>query len=89
LGTISDQRRPSGESINFEGRSAVVTGAARVVGWPSRTGYLAVAARTVISDVDGALAEIELRVIQGSQRRPNEIEWGQVDITNDDAIDEC
>jgi 3-oxoacyl-[acyl-carrier protein] reductase len=75
--------------LSFADRSAVVTGAARGIGRAVAYRLAGLGARTIIWDLDGEVAEqttAELREQLGSQGRPNQIEWKQVDITDADGV---
>ncbi|HKW69352.1 MAG TPA: SDR family NAD(P)-dependent oxidoreductase [Candidatus Dormibacteraeota bacterium] len=75
--------------LTFEGRTAVVTGAARGIGRAVAYRLAGLGARAVIWDLDGEVAEQtagELRELLASQGRPNRLEWKQVDITQADAV---
>ncbi len=66
--------RDNWRELSFNGRSAVVTGAARGIGRAISYRLAGLGARTVIWDRDGAVAErtaIELRDLLNSQGRPH------------------
>ena len=76
--------------LSFEGRSAVVTGAARGIGRAAAYRLAGLGARTVIWDLDGEVAEHtadELRAELGRQGRPTRVDWAQVDISDADAVE--
>ena len=75
--------------LSFQGKSAVVTGAARGIGRAVAYRLAGLGARTVIWDLDGEVAEQaagELRQLLASQGRANRLEWKQVDITDPETV---
>ena len=78
-------QRDGWREMSFNGRSAIVTGAARGIGRAVAYRLAGLGARTVIWDVDGEVAEqtaAELHDLLTDQHRPNLLEWMQVDITD-------
>src|SRR5438105_13576847 len=78
--------------LSFQGKSAVVTGAARGIGRAVAYRLAGLGARTVIWDVDGEEAErtaVELTDLLHEQGRPHELEWLRVDVTDPAAIAEA
>jgi shikimate 5-dehydrogenase len=70
--------RDNWRELSFNGRSAVVTGAARGIARAISYRLAGLGARTVIWDRDGAVAErtaIEFRDLLNSQGRPHHLEW--------------
>ncbi|TMD13231.1 MAG: SDR family oxidoreductase [Chloroflexi bacterium] len=77
--------------LSFNGRSAVVTGAARGIGRAAAHRLAGLGARTVIWDLDGEVAEqaaTELRELLKSQGRPHSVDWAHVDISDADAVEQ-
>jgi 3-oxoacyl-[acyl-carrier protein] reductase len=75
--------------LSFQGKSALVTGAARGIGRAVAQRLAGLGAKTMIWDLDGEVAQqaaAELREWLGSQGRPNRVEWKRVDITDPDAV---
>jgi 3-oxoacyl-[acyl-carrier protein] reductase len=75
--------------LSFQGKSAVVTGAARGIGRAVALRLAGLGARTIIWDLDGDVAQqaaAELRGWLGAQGRPNRVEWQRVDITDAEAV---
>jgi 3-oxoacyl-[acyl-carrier protein] reductase len=75
--------------LSFQGKSAVVTGAARGIGRAVALRLAGLGARTIIWDLDGDVAQqaaAELREWLGAQGRPNRVEWKRVDITDAEAV---
>src|SRR5437879_939254 len=75
--------------LSFQGKSAVVTGAARGIGRAVAYRLAGLGARTLIWDVDGAAAECtaaELSDLLQEQDRPHRLEWRRVDVTDADAV---
>lgn len=83
--------RDDWRDLSFNGRSAVVTGAARGIGRAVAYRLAGLGARTVIWDRDGEEAErtaIKLRDQLSSQERPHHLEWAQVDVSDPRAVEE-
>jgi NAD(P)-dependent dehydrogenase (short-subunit alcohol dehydrogenase family) len=83
--------RDNRRELSFNGRSAVVTGAARGIGRAVVYRLAGLGARTVIWDRDGEAAEQaarERRDRLSSQRRPRHLEWAQVDVSNARHVEE-
>jgi NAD(P)-dependent dehydrogenase (short-subunit alcohol dehydrogenase family) len=83
--------RDNWRELSFDGRSAVVTGAARGIGCAVAYRLAGLGARTVIWDRDGEGAErtaIELRDLLSSQGRPHHLEWAQVDVSDSIIVEE-
>jgi len=77
--------------LSFDGRSAVVTAAARGVGRAIAHRLAGLGARTVIWDRDAEPAEraaAELRDRLISLDRPHDLEWAQVDVADPEDVDE-
>jgi 3-oxoacyl-[acyl-carrier protein] reductase len=77
--------------LSFDGRSAVVTGAARGIGRAVAYRLAGLGARTVIWDRDGDVVERtagELREMLSSQGRPHQLEWAQVDVSDSTTVEE-
>src|SRR5437016_10791680 len=75
--------------LSFQGKSAVVTGAARGIGRAVAYRLAGLGARTVIWDLDGEVAEqtaAELGGLLASQGRSNRLEWKKDDITDPDGV---
>jgi 3-oxoacyl-[acyl-carrier protein] reductase len=75
--------------LSFQGKSAVVTGAARGIGRAVAQRLAGLGARTFIWDLDGDVAHqaaAELREWLGARGRPNLVEWKRVDITDAEAV---
>lgn len=75
--------------LTFEGKTAVVTGAARGIGRAVAYRLAGLGARTVIWDLDGKHAEkatAELTDVLHEQGRQPHIEWSVVDVTDPDAV---
>jgi 3-oxoacyl-[acyl-carrier protein] reductase len=83
--------RGNWRELSFNGRSAVVTGAARGIGRAVAYRLAGLGTHTVIWDRDGEAAErtaIELRDLLSSQERPHHLEWAQVDVSNSRTVEE-
>jgi 3-oxoacyl-[acyl-carrier protein] reductase len=75
--------------LTFEGRTAIVTGAARGIGRAVAYRLAGLGARTLIWDLDGKHAEQttgELSDLLAKQGRKPRIEWSIVDVTDHDAV---
>src|ERR1700680_410084 len=75
--------------LTFEGKTAVVTGAARGIGRAVAYRLAGLGARTVIWDLDGKHAEqttAELSDLLSEQGRKPRIEWSVVDVTDPGAV---
>jgi 3-oxoacyl-[acyl-carrier protein] reductase len=75
--------------LTFEGRTAIVTGAARGIGRAVAYRLAGLGARTLIWDLDGKYAEQttgELSDLLAKQGRKPRIEWSIVDVTDHDAV---
>lgn len=75
--------------LTFEGKTAVVTGAARGIGRAVAYRLAGLGARTVIWDLDGKHVEqaaAELSDLLREQGRNPQIEWSVVDVTDPDAV---
>src|ERR1700694_2356519 len=75
--------------LTFEGKTAVVTGAARGIGRAVAYRLAGLGARTVIWDLDGKHAEqaaAELSDLLREQGRNPQIEWSVVDVTDPDVV---
>src|SRR5258706_16287533 len=76
--------------LSFEGKSALVTGAARGIGRAAVHRLAGLGARTVIWDLDGEVAEqtaADLRKLLDSQGRPASVDWAQVDVSDPGAVE--
>ena len=77
--------------LTFEGRTAIVTGAARGIGRAVAYRLAGLGARTVIWDLDGKHAEqtaAALSDLLAEQGRKPRIEWSVVDVTDPSAVQE-
>jgi 3-oxoacyl-[acyl-carrier protein] reductase len=75
--------------LSFDGRCAIVTGAAKGIGRAIAYRLSGLGARTIIWDLDGDLVHIvtaELRQLLAENHRANQIDGMQVDITNADSV---
>jgi 3-oxoacyl-[acyl-carrier protein] reductase len=75
--------------LTFEGKTAVITGAARGIGRAVAYRLAGLGARTVIWDLEGTHAQktaAELSDLLAEQGRKPRIEWSNVDVTDSDAV---
>src|SRR5438309_11689122 len=78
--------------LSFQGKSAVVTGAARGIGRAVAYRLAGLGARTVIWDMDGEESERTTDALQEllqGQGRPHELEWLRVGVTDAAGVAEA
>jgi len=78
--------------MSFDGRSVVVTGAARGIGRAISHRLAGLGAHTVMWDRDGDRAEeaaVGLRDLLKTEGRPDRVDWATVDVSDPEAVEQA